>query len=80
MTDYDKIAELISRAIIESNKPLLKKIEGLTEQLQSLTNRLEKPLEVNATEVVEKKYESKHKVSPTSYVDDIPIFGKRNNI
>lgn len=80
VTDYEKISELISNAIIESNKPLLKKIGDLTEQLQFLTNRLEKPLEKeDEVKVVEEVSVYEKGISPASYLDDIPIFGKNNN-
>lgn len=80
VTDYEKISELISNAIIESNKPLLKKIGNLTEQLQFLTNRLEKPLEKeDEVKIVEEVSVHEQGIPPVNYLDDIPTFGKSNN-
>jgi hypothetical protein len=81
LADYETIAEIISKAIVEAQQPLLDRISALTAQVEDLTHRLDKPKpepEKVPERVIEKpdflKEETK---GSTSYLDDIPTFGSR---
>lgn len=78
MTNYEDIADMISKAIIDSNKPLHDKINSLTEEIKQLTHRLNSPTE-EPVMIAKKKIENpplKKKEKKTNYLDDIPTFGK----
>lgn len=79
VTDNDNIANVISRAIIEANKPLHEEIRALTEQVKHLTYRLDKP-KVEPEKAVENIINEPvfmRKEKPTNYLDDIPTFGSK---
>ncbi|NQY65868.1 MAG: helix-turn-helix domain-containing protein [Alteromonadaceae bacterium] len=79
VTNYEGIADIISKAIIEANKPLYEEISALTEQIKNLTYRLDKPkeeLNKTATLRIDKPiFMPENKTS--NYLDDIPTFGKK---
>lgn len=79
VTGYEDIANVISQAIIEANKPLYDKISALTSEIKHLTYRLDKPKEepdkVLETNVDKPVFLQEDKVS--DYLDDIPTFGSR---
>jgi hypothetical protein len=80
------ISEIISKAIVEAQQPLLDKISELTEKVTNLTNRLDKPkytldeLLAKCEQPEEKPSEPstfQEKETPTTnYLDDIPTFGR----
>jgi hypothetical protein len=84
--DYQTIAEIISKAIVEAQQPLLEQVSDLTEKVNDLTNRLGKP-KYTLDELLDKCEPAKGERIDTpsfmteepkavNYLDDIPTFGK----
>lgn len=79
VTGYEDIANIISKAIIEANKPLHDQISALTAEVKHLTHRLDKPKEepekVAEISVEKPVFLQEDKIS--NYLDDIPTFGSK---